>query len=269
MKKRIFIAIVLALLIIWSVPKISSYFPGQQDLPEPIAYEKIKEEVNVDSTSSTPAELPTATSTKPIVDPVINTTTPSTPVITVTKEQINLAVPFQAQAPFGNWVEPYKEACEEASLIMVDHYLAGTSLSKQQMQDEIDAQISWELKNWGGHFDLTLAQTAELAQAMYNYQTRIISDLTIDKIKAELNAGNPVIVPAAGRELDNPNFKQPGPLYHMLVIKGYLPGKFITNDPGTRNGADYVYTEKVLLAAIRDWTGSAPDGPKVGLVLEK
>ena len=54
----------------------------------------------------------------------------------------------------------------------------------------------------------------------------------------------------------------------MLVIKGFTSdGKFITNDPGTRNGADYLYTESTLMSAIHDWTGAAPDGPAVGVVL--
>ncbi len=238
---------------------IKEFFTPRETLPQPVAL--------VDVKSNDKQATTTLEKSNTIEKSVEDTKEPIPTKLPTTS--YNLAVPFQAQAPFGNWVEPYKEACEEASLIMVDHYLAGTSLSKQQMQDEIDSQISWELEKWGGHFDLTMAQTATLAQAMYNYQTRIITDLTIDKIKAEINAGNPIIIPAAGRELGNPNFRQPGPLYHMLVIKGYLPGKFITNDPGTRNGADYVYSESVLMAAIHDWTGSAPDGGRVGLVLSK
>lgn len=248
---------------------IKDFFTPRETLPEPVALVDIKPDNILPTTTidvvTPPVVVPDTN--KPVEPPIVvpDVPKPDKPVVA----SFNLAVPFQAQAPFGNWVEPYKEGCEEASLIMVDHYLAGTSLSKQQMQDEIDSQISWELEQWGGHFDLTLAQTATLAQAMYNYQTRIITDLTIDKIKAEINAGHPVIIPAAGRELGNPNFRSPGPLYHMLVIKGYLPGKFITNDPGTRNGADYVYSETVLMAAIHDWTGSAPDGGRVGLVLTK
>jgi len=57
--------------------------------------------------------------------------------------------------------------------------------------------------------------------------------------------------------LKNPNFKAPGPIYHMLVIKGLTKtGDFITNDNGTRNGHNYIYKPDILYAAIHD----APQG---------
>ena len=50
--------------------------------------------------------------------------------------------------------------------------------------------------------------------------------------------GVPVLLPAAGRLLRNPYFSGQGPLYHMLVVKGYTrDGKIITDDPGTRLAA--------------------------------
>ncbi|MCR4279964.1 MAG: hypothetical protein NUV82_00890, partial [Candidatus Komeilibacteria bacterium] len=36
--------------------------------------------------------------------------------------EYNLDVPFMSQAPHANWDLPYQEACEEASLIMVDYF---------------------------------------------------------------------------------------------------------------------------------------------------
>ncbi len=40
----------------------------------------------------------------------------------------------------------------------------------------------------------------------------------------------------------------------MLVIKGYNKNGFITNDPGTRRGADFAYSYETLEKAISDWT---------------
>ncbi|MFH0873927.1 MAG: C39 family peptidase [Candidatus Komeilibacteria bacterium] len=210
-----------------------------------------------------PKDEQVATATDPVI--------PVAPPTVTSPKEINLAVPFQSQAPFGDWSLPYGEACEEASIIMVDHYLQGTSLSKQEMKDAIDQMVAWQIKNWEGHVDLNIKTTIDLAQQFYSsYSYTIITDLTADKIKEQLSAGHPVIVPAAGRELHNPNFKVPGPIYHMLVIKGFTKdGKFITNDPGTRNGSDYVYTPSVLLNAIHDWTGAAADGNRVGFVINK
>ena len=73
-------------------------------------------------------------------------------------------------------------------------------------------------------------------------------------IKTAIAAGHPVIIPSAGRELGNPNFTGEGPIYHNLVIRGYTAdGKFITNDPGTRKGEQYVYEQSVIMNAIHDW----------------
>lgn len=192
------------------------------------------------------------------------------PVVSDANDSLNLKVPFQPQAPFADWAMPYKEACEEASLIMVDHYLRGVPLSAQEMKDQIDEQVAWQKTNFGGHFDTSIDQTAELAHAFYPYTTEVISPLTPERIRTEIAKGNPVIVPSAGQELGNPYFRQPGPLYHMLVIKGYIGDhSFITNDPGTKRGADYVYDADVLMSAIRDWTGKAPDGKVVGLILHQ
>jgi hypothetical protein len=137
------------------------------------------------------------------------------------------------------------------------------------MKDSIDAMVAWQVETWSGHHDLSVSQVITLVKHFYpDYSYQVINNLTADSIRQRLLLGRPVIVPAAGRELHNPNFKSPGPIYHMLVIKGFTEdGKFITNDPGTRNGADYVYTESVLMNAIHDWTGSVADGEKVGIVL--
>ena len=77
---------------------------------------------------------------------------------------------------------------------------------------------------------------------------------TIEDIKREVAAGHPVILPAAGRLLPNPNFRQPGPIYHALIVKGYMrDGRIITNDPGTRNGKDFLYKPEALMNALHEW----------------
>ena len=38
-----------------------------------------------------------------------------------------------------------------------------------------------------------------------------------------------------------------------LVIKGYLGDNFITNDPGTKRGLNFIYTSENLLYSIADW----------------
>ncbi len=183
---------------------------------------------------------------------------------------INLNVPFVVQAPFADWKMPYQEACEEASLLMVAGYLNGKkAYTQEEIKKEIDNLVVYQEKLYGSHKDLNLTETGELAKNYWQLSYKIISDLDIDKIKSELSKGNPVIIPAAGRLLGNPNFRGEGPIYHMLVIKGYHNDYFITNDPGTKNGENYVYTTDKLLSAIADLVENALTGPKVGLILSK
>lgn len=205
--------------------------------------------------------------TQPTTTPVAVKNSNQTPAI---PSKVNLKISFQSQAPFADWAEPYQDACEEASIIMVDHYLRGAGLSKQEMKDEIDQMIAWETQKWGYQKELTIEEIKIVAAAFYKYKIEIIPDLTIKKIKTQLSLGHPVVVPAAGRELGNPFYTSPGPIYHMLVIKGYdANGNFITNDPGTKNGADYAYNESVLMPAIHDWDGINAAGPRIGLIMYK
>ena len=79
-----------------------------------------------------------------------------------------------------------------------------------------------------------------------------------------------MVVPLAGRDIGNPNFTPPGPVYHMLVVKGYDAQNFITNDVGTRKGDSYVYKKNVIMKNMHDW--NAKDihlGAKRVLVLYK
>ena len=175
--------------------------------------------------------------------------------------QFNLAVPFTSQAPTGNWDMPYQEACEEASSYMVAEYYKGTPSGKidpNVADAAILAEVAFEEDYLGTYLDTTAEQTAGFIGAYFGLHAEVIENPTVDQIKAEIAAGRPVIVPAAGRELGNPNFTGIGPLYHMLVIKGYTEDQFITNDPGTRNGESYVYDIDVLMNAIGDWNGGDP-----------
>lgn len=166
--------------------------------------------------------------------------------------QFELDVAFAQQAPFSNWEPPFKEACEEASMIMVDKYFKGEPLNENIMEEEILLLISWQEKQ-GYQLDATAREVVDILNSYFGLTARVENQVTVDRIKYELNQGNLIIVPAAGRELDNPNFQVPGPIYHMLVIKGYDNSKFITNDPGTRKGNGFRYQYDNLLKAIHDW----------------
>lgn len=179
--------------------------------------------------------------------------------------------PFQPQAPFANWDETHDEACEEAAIILVKWWHDNkATINAETMDDEILKMVAWQEKTWGLHKDLTIKETANLAESFYNLSLVARYDVDIEDIKKEVAQDHPVIVPTAGRLLGNPYYRQPGPIYHMLVIIGYEGNKIIVQDIGTKRGDHYKYNQQVLYNAIHDWAGS-PDnisqGQKAMLVL--
>lgn len=187
-------------------------------------------------------------------------------------EKISIQVPFTSQAPFAVWDEYHQEACEEVSLIMIKYYLDGKSLNPRIAEKEIQDMITFEIKKYGDYKDTDARETVRLARDFYGIgNLRVIYDFSKDDLKKHLSAGKPIVVPAAGRMLGNPNFTSPGPLYHMLVLVGYDKSIIITNDPGTKRGEDYKYNIDTLYNAIHDFTGDKKDiknGRKAMIIME-
>lgn len=171
------------------------------------------------------------------------------------RESVNIEVPFFSQAPFANWDYPWQEACEEASVLNV----VNVYLDKNYNLDSFNAEelrlIDWENSYFGDYKHTSVAQTAEMIESVYGLRTKILENPGFEDIRAILNNGNLIIAPFAGKLLGNPNFRNGGPNYHMLVIKGYDAEsmEIITNDVGTRNGSNYVYSWKVIAEALHDW----------------
>jgi hypothetical protein len=164
------------------------------------------------------------------------------------------------------------ETCEEASVYMVAEYYSGTTgaIAPQTAEDELQRLVALQTELFGYFEDTTAEETARLATAAYGFRAEVEANPTVELIKAHIAAGRPVIVPAAGRLLGNPYFTPPGPDYHMLVIRGYTEDSFITNDPGTRRGEEFVYPYDRLLNAVHDWTGDGAtieSGARVGIVI--
>ena len=180
-------------------------------------------------------------------------------------------VPFTSQAPYGNWEPPYDEACEEASMLMVFAFFNNQELNQQKADASILKQVAWQEEN-GYAIDLTAAETQEVLRAYFEIDSELVYEPTIEDIQKALDAKSLVIVPAAGRLLENPYFTPPGPLYHMFVITGYdnEQKEFITNDPGTRRGDGFRYSYQNIMESIHDWNGGdVLNGQKVMIVVPK
>ncbi len=179
-----------------------------------------------------------------------------------------LDVEFQSQAPFGDWSQPYQDACEEAAIITIQHYYNQKILNKEVMKDEINASVAWQTENWGPYHDLPADQILKLAKDYFNLDGKVVRDYSLEDLKKIIHSGKPILAPTAGRRLGNPNFTGAGPEYHNIVVIGYddSRGIFITNDPGTRKGKSYIYKYETVLSAI---SGPSENMEKTIVVLTK
>lgn len=243
---------------------------NQAPVPASVSFEEISNQAavepndpfNINSTATTtePTQPVEETIEEPVIEEII--ITPPT--------ELNLAIPFTSQAPHANWELPYQEACEEASSLMAARFLQNRSITDANDADQAIVElVNYNVDELQQPIDTTAEQTAHLLESFYELETDVVYDWSWEDVKQALTQGYPVIFPAAGRELGNPNFTAPGPIYHMLVIKGYTPNIVITNDPGTRRGADYQYSYDTLADANHDWNGGdVSHGRKVIIIVK-
>lgn len=178
------------------------------------------------------------------------------------QSSIENIVPFTTQAPFAEWDDDrQQDACEEASALMAMLWAQNkTDISKQDAKEEILNIIKYEDENFGASKDSSAEQTVlRIFNGYFNYnnvETMVIKSYT--EIINELDMGHLIVIPTNGKALKNPNFTNGGPDKHMLVIKNYNQDKkqFITNDPGTRNGENYVYSFETIFDSIRNYPTS-------------
>jgi len=213
---------------------------------EPPSENYLPEENNIEAVTKTSIESTETTDTTQTNTKTSQNTTKELP------NKYLLKVPFVPQAPLADWSEPYENACEEASIIMIKNYLLGETLSREEMKSEIDTSVNWQLNNWGTHADLNAEKTLLLAREHFTLSGQTFLNADTNLIKKLIVNNSPVVIPTAGRKLGNPNFRGAGPEYHMLVVVGFddTQGIFITNDPGTRKGENYVYKYEILVNAI-------------------
>ncbi len=175
------------------------------------------------------------------------------------KESLVFPVPFTSQAPLAEWKdERQQDGCEEASALMARAWQLGSDTkTKNEWRRQILALSDYELKHYGEFRDLSLEAVRDWVFGDYfsNDSVSLKKATSSASILSELEKGRLVLVQTDGRALKNPYFTAPGPERHMLLIKGYDYSKkqFIVNDPGTRRGESYRYSEKVLYAAIRPY----------------
>lgn len=216
--------------------------------------------------------LSPAPSREPTVTPTTTPLASSNPTASPTEGSVNISVDFVSQAPYRVWDEAHNEACEEANIIMAYAWVHNIKPTPEWVEMEIQRLTKWGLEKFNT-YDTSAAQTALMAKEVYGLESMLITNPSIEDIKAEIDKGNVVIVGMAGRLLASPYYKPPGPKYHMLLIKGYDDFGFITNDVGTNQlGRDFRFSYDNIMAAAHDWNGSFEtllDSPAVAIVISK
>ncbi len=176
---------------------------------------------------------------------------------------IMLDVPFVSQAPLKEWSNPrFQDACEEASVFMVIKWIKGekigtTTKALNKARNEILSLSQYQSKKFDNFHDTSAADTAErLIKGYYQHRRFVVKEnVTLDDIIKALKNNQAVILPTNGQLLNNPYFTAPGPINHMLVVKGYDENKkvFIVNDPGTKKGENFKYQAETLKTALADY----------------
>ncbi len=171
----------------------------------------------------------------------------------------HLPVPFMAQAPEGNWVEPWYNACEETSLAMVELYYrthSSTTPSIAEAKKSIMLVMEYKNKEFGSSLDESPERVAEIANTLFGWHASVKTNSTLEDIKKQINKGHPVLVPFDTRKVVNSNFINPKPDYHMAVIIGYDDERqqFIVHDPGTSDGEEFRYSYTELMEANNNYT---------------
>jgi uncharacterized protein YvpB len=178
---------------------------------------------------------------------------------------VSLAVPYVSQAPDGQWVLPWSQACEEASIIMVERYY-----HREKMMGPFDAKaamewmIEWENKHFNKNQDTDAKETRDLIAARGVFAAKVVREPTRSGIKNELAAKRPVIAMVNMYEL----YQEPtqADSYHVLVLTGYDDEKkeFIVNDPA-RERQRYPYD--VVMKALHDFNQATHEADATATVL--
>lgn len=167
-------------------------------------------------------------------------------------------VPFTAQAPFAEWDDlRQQEGCEEASAFMAAAWARQESFSSQDAYKAIIGMSEYQRERYNSFVDTSAQDTVDrIFQEYLGFdRLELRRDISASDIRNELTNGNLVVIPVDGKALRNPHFRNGGPQRHMIVVTGFdwASGNFITNEPGTRHGEDYLYSYETIQNSLRDY----------------
>ncbi len=174
-------------------------------------------------------------------------------------KQLIIDVPYINEAPDGNFSGNWKDACEEASMIMVEKYYSGIkAVSISEAKNAMQKLFDYQDKIYGSNHNSDAVRTTEIIKNVLSYNAEIKTNPTIRNIKNQIINKQPVISLHYGFDLKNPNipFAVNGSYYHMMVVVGYddKTSEFIVHDDGDqKNGANYRYGYDLFMNSLHDY----------------
>jgi hypothetical protein len=215
----------------------------------------------------TESEKPNNTFIEQVTQTVSDITAPSEPKPVFASAE--LAVPYIAETPDGVWVGSWKNGCEEAAITMVEKFYAGlSSVSKEEAKAGMQILFDWQNAQYGEDANSDAQRMLAIMKANSSFEVELVRNPTIEAIKAELDAGHPVIAIHRGFDLKNKNipFIPTASSYHATVISGYGDKyeEFIVQDTGdTKHGANHRYGYELYMNSLHDYTVATnkADGP--------
>ena len=162
--------------------------------------------------------------------------------------------PFTSQAPYGIWESPWAYFAEEACSLMASAWAKEETLGDSSAS--LLALRDWEVSELGTFKDTDLDQTLRILKEYFYLQAELSYDVTQAALLQALDEGKTLLVPVNGQILANPQYGEPGPEHHMILIYAYEGENFLTNDPGTTRGASTSYPIQKILESIQDLNGN-------------
>jgi hypothetical protein len=178
---------------------------------------------------------------------------------TLKPNKLILDVPYINEAPDGNFSGNWKNACEEASITMVEKYYSGEK-SVSIEEAKISMRILFDIQDrlYGTNASIDAIKIVEVINKYSSYKAILKNSPTINEIKKELIYKHPIISLHYGFDLQNKNipFSVIGSYYHVMVIVGYdnKTKEFIVNDDGDmKNGKNHRYEYNLFMNSLHDY----------------
>lgn len=180
-------------------------------------------------------------------------------VIPKEESKVILPVAFASEAPEGKWVQPWANACEEATILMAEKFYTGaTSISVDTAKTYLEFLFDKEIMLFGTNRNADAFQIAEVIEKYADFKGRIVRNPTLEDLKKEIREGRPIISLHRGFDLHNDNigFSPIKSSYHTIVLVGFDDDKkiFYAHDPGDEfDGENHVYSYDTIMNSMHDY----------------